>query len=267
MTTITEARYVRASDLGRLSAAVTAALADGFALSGKVAKIDREYVQVMVKGPFTTMTAVQYAEAGDVGRLQSVIDTLVAQGYQPINGPFEDGRDVVQCMALDSGGAGTLEIDDGTVTVSEGGSNGAHITTFTFTNFPIALVDEPDLAQIGDSVEFYTFPPGTVSCWLHLFQDLTVTGYASLVDNWSGSISPKLNNFQQGGVILPAAAAKVSTIDYDGNANGIGGYVGNDETPATMKLYVLVQDNAAHGSGTVLVNGTLRILWTGIPAS
>jgi len=162
-----------------------------------------------------------------------------------------------------------------TVSAAEYGVGPLRKTVLTCNKLPIALTDEAAVAQAG-GVKVYDFPEGLLLT-LGAVIDGALTGYASLIDTFAGGVALGTATATTGATLvgteadimpevdIAAAVAEVAVCPAVSVATALtesgARHLDGTTTAKDMFLNFVVDDNAAHGSGTAFFTGTISFAW------
>ena len=158
-----------------------------------------------------------------------------------------------------------------TVSVVESGVGLVHKTVLTLATTPIALTDDAGVAQWG-TLKLYDFPAGTIKVLGAVIDaDLTLDD-TEWVDNTQGDVALGSVASTDGSALattlgdilsttaIAALTAQVGAIDAQSLADEppLGSAGGTDDD---CNLNMLIDDNAAHITGTGSITGTVTLTW------
>lgn len=145
----------------------------------------------------------------------------------------------------------------------------------TCTALEIAISDDAGVAQYG-GVKVYDFPAGLIMP-LGAIVTGNLTGYASLIDTFAGGVALGTATATTGATLtgteadvmpevdVAAAVAEVAAIDAVSVATALtesgARHFDGSATAKDLYLNFVIDDNAAHGAGTALFTGTIKLAY------
>ena len=162
--------------------------------------------------------------------------------------------------------------------VTESGAGAVHKTVLTFTNAPIAILDDADVAQYGGLLA-YTFPAGLIMTLGAVVEgSLTAGVTGTIIDNWAGDVALGTATATTGATltgteadILPSADVSAGATDKIGVVSSASSATALTETgarwldgratPAKTYLNFVIDDDATHTAGSATFTGTVTLTW------